>query len=79
MRFQGSLRDCQPCPLRQRCLRTPETTKTRQVAFFYDEAPNASESATARMKRKVDTQWKLYCIVHKIEKLMNYGNMKWQQ
>jgi hypothetical protein len=119
MRFQGSLRDCQPCPLRQRCLRTPETTKTRQVAFFYGKAPNASESATARMKRKidspdarrryaqrfatvepvfanirhnkrlnrftlrgrrkVDTQWKLYCTVHNIEKLMNYGNMKWEQ
>jgi len=28
-----------------------------------------------RSKEKVQTQWKLYCIVHNIEKLMNYGAM----
>ena len=28
---------------------------------------------TLRTKRKVDIQWKLYCLVHNIEKLANYG------
>jgi len=28
-----------------------------------------------RSKRKVQSQWKLFCIVHNIEKLMNYGTM----
>lgn len=28
-----------------------------------------------RGKKKVDGQWKLYCLVHNIEKLMNYGNV----
>lgn len=28
-----------------------------------------------RSKRKVDGQWKLYCIVHNIEKLKNYGKL----
>jgi Transposase DDE domain len=30
---------------------------------------------TLRGRRKVDTQWKLYCLVHNIEKLMNYGTI----
>ena len=30
---------------------------------------------TLRGKAKVDGQWKLYCMVHNIEKLANYGNM----
>ncbi|GAA6169762.1 hypothetical protein NBRC116591_35730 [Sessilibacter corallicola] len=28
-----------------------------------------------RGKTKVDCQWKLYCMVHNIEKLANYGNI----
>ena len=28
-----------------------------------------------RGKQKVDAQWKLYCMVHNIEKLMNYGHI----
>ncbi len=112
-RFRGSRRDCVPCPLRARCLRTPETTKTRQVAFFRGKAAGTPETHTDRMKRrldtpegrtqygqrfatvepvfgnlrankrldrftlrgrtKVDAQWKLYCLVHNIEKLAHHG------
>jgi len=32
VKFQGAQRDCVPCDQRDRCLRTPEKTKTRQVA-----------------------------------------------
>lgn len=28
-----------------------------------------------RGKRKVDGQWKLFCIIHNIEKLKNYGKL----
>jgi Transposase DDE domain len=31
---------------------------------------------TLRAREKVDTQWKLYCLVHNIEKLGHYG--QWQ-
>jgi len=111
-KFQGAQRDCLPCGLRDRCLRTPKKTKTRQVCFFRGKA-DPQESATERMKRaidseqgralygrrfatvepvfgnlrnnkrlnrftlrgrqKVDTQWKLYCLVHNIEKLAHHG------
>nr|WP_249975355.1 transposase [Halomonas olivaria] len=28
-----------------------------------------------RGKKKVQGQWQLYCLVHNIEKLANYGNL----
>ena len=28
-----------------------------------------------RSKKKVQGQWRLYCMVHNIEKIMNYGSM----
>jgi len=113
IRFQGAQRDCVPCSHRDRCLRTPEKTPTRQVAFFQGKAATTPESHTERMKKridspagrvlygrrfaavepvfgnlrhnkqlnrftlrgrtKVDGQWKLYCLVHNIEKLAHHG------
>ncbi len=113
IRFQGAQRDCVPCTHRDRCLRTPQKTKTRQVAFFKGKAPNAPRSHTERMRNlidspegrarygqrfatvepvfgnirynkglnrftlrgraKVDAQWKLFCLVHNIEKLAHHG------
>ena len=113
VKFQGAQRDCVPCTHRKRCLRTPEKTKTRQVAFFQGKARERPESFTDKMKRridseegrrlyggrfatvepvfgnlrhnkrlarftlrgrtKVDAQWKLYCLVHNIEKLAHHG------
>ena len=113
VRFQGAQRDCLPCAHRDRCLRTPEKTKTRQVAFFKGKAATTAQSHTERMKKridspegrslygrrfatvepvfanlrhnkrldrftlrgrtKVDAQWKLYCLVHNIEKLAHRG------
>ena len=113
VKFQGALRDCVPCELRDNCLRTPEKTKARQVMFFRGKAQDAPESYTDKMKhridspegrarygqrfatvepvfgnlrhnkrlnrftlrgrKKVDGQWKLYCLVHNIEKLAHHG------
>jgi len=110
-RFTGAKRDCVPCELREQCLRTPDKTAVRHVAFFqkdvchnkYTEAmrkridsPRGRElygrriatvepvfgnlrynkgldRFTLRGRRKVDTQWKLYCMVHNIEKLAHHG------
>ncbi|MDD2770087.1 MAG: transposase [Methylococcus sp.] len=112
MKFRGAERDCMPCPLRIRCLRTPDKTKARQVAFIQGKRVG-HESHTDRMKakidspqgramitrrfatvepvfgnlrhnkrldrftlrgrRKVDGQWKLYCLLHNIEKLAHHG------
>jgi transposase len=111
--FRGAKRDCVPCTHRARCLRLPEKTKTRQVAFFHGRAIELPPTRTAQMKQridsptgraryaarfgavepvfanicynkgltrftlrgraKVDGQWKLYCLVHNIEKLAHHG------
>jgi hypothetical protein len=101
-----------PCAQRKQCLRHPEKTPTRQVAFFHKHQPSplnyteqmkqaidspegraryAQRMATVepvfanlrhnkqlnrftlRGQRKVDAQWKLYCLVHNIEKLAHHG------
>ena len=113
-KFQGSLASCGACALRTKCLRHPEKTKTRQVAFFHKnqasplphtqamkERIDSDEGKqlygqrfatvepvfgnirhnkrlsrfTPRGRKKVDTQWKLYAMVHNIEKLAHYGCM----
>ena len=121
IKFQGAQRDCVPCTHRDKCLRTPDKTKTRhpsgclhrQVCFFRGKADPAAVNYSAIMKRaidspegrarygrrfatvepvfgnlrynkgldrftlrgrtKVDTQWKLFCLVHNIEKLAHHG------
>jgi transposase len=111
--FRGTKRDCGPCTLRPQCLRTPETTPVRNVAFFRGRVSTARVNHSAQMRaridapegralyaqrfaavepvfgnlrvnkrldrftlrgrQKVDTQWKLYCLVHNIEKLAHTG------
>ncbi len=111
VKFQGAQRAQAPCTHHDKCLRTPEKTKTRQVSFFHGKA--GQESYTDKMKlridspqgralyggrfgtvepvfgnlrhnkrlnrftlrgrTKVDAQWKLYCLVHNIEKLAHHG------
>ncbi len=38
-------------------------------------ANKGQDRFSLRGKKKVRCQWELYCIVHNIEKLMNYGTM----
>ena len=106
--FRGAKRDCAPCALRKQCLRTPDTTPVRNVAFgrgrvgvdvshtgqmrqridtdqgrqqyaqrFATVEPvfanlrhnKRLDRFTLRGRAKVDAQWKLFCLVHNIEKL----------
>jgi DDE family transposase len=53
-KFQGAKRDCLPCHLREQCLRHPERTPTRQVAFF-EKNQNSPLQYTERMKAAIDT------------------------
>ncbi len=116
--FQGAQRDCLPCAQRAQCLRTPDTTKVRHVAFFRGKVAEPKAAArparhadrmrqrldspegrrryaqrfgtvepvfgnlcynkgldrfTLRGRAKVDAQWKLFCLVHNIEKLAHHG------
>jgi Transposase DDE domain/Transposase domain (DUF772) len=55
MRFKGAQRVCGPCPLRDQCLRHPERTKVRQVAFFKGKPKDAPESFSDKMRRRIDS------------------------
>ena len=55
MKFRGAKSVCGPCILRQRCLKTPETTETKQVTIFIGRADPAKDSSIEKMKRKFDT------------------------
>jgi transposase len=111
VKFRAPLRACSQCALRQRCLRSPDTTRSRQVAVL-TRKPQVSYSErmrqridsddgrerygqrlgvvepvfgnlrhnkgldrfTLRGQIKVDGQWKLFALVHNIEKLAKHRN-----
>jgi len=113
IKFRGRKTDCRVCELREKCLRHPDRTEVRQVAFFQGSADSRPETFTQKMKRKIDsvkgrliynrrlgtaepvfgnicatlglkrfslrgkrkvnTQWVLYCAVHNLLKVHRYG------
>jgi len=54
-KFQGSQSTCGRCELRERCLRYPDKTPTRQIAFF-DKQQASPLHYTERMKRAIDSR-----------------------
>jgi transposase/23S rRNA maturation mini-RNase III len=112
MVFQGYKSSCQNCEIKNACLRNPNNTEGRQVAFKIGNKAN-EKTLTEKMIAKIDSdegrhtyskrlgivepvfgnirenkglrrfslrgkskvgmQWKLFCIIHNIEKIMNYG------
>lgn len=112
VKFRGAKSVCGPCILRQRCLKTPEKTETKQMTIFIGRSEAAKESPiekmrrkfdtlfgrfiynkriaivepvfgnlknkgmdrfTLRGKKKVNTQWQLFSLVHNIEKIAHVG------
>lgn len=53
--FRGAKRDCAPCARRAQCLRTPETTVVRNVAFLRGREDAERETHTMRMQQRLDT------------------------
>lgn len=112
-KFKGAKSACFPCKLRSKCLRHPERTPIRQVAYIVGRSEKGTNTFTQKMKHKidtpvgrmcysmrlaiaeppfahicsaiglkrftlrgrlkVDTQWKLFCIVHNIKKVHRYA------
>lgn len=113
MKFHGRKTDCRVCEARGKCLKYPDRTEARQVAFFNGQDESSPETFTTKMKRKIDsitgrliynrrlgtaeppfahirsimkldrftlrgkrkvnTQWLLYCITHNIKKVHRYA------
>ena len=56
IRFKGTKGACLPCAHRGRCLRYPERTEIRQVAFFGERVKREVPSYVEQMKAKVDSE-----------------------
>ncbi len=52
----GTERDCGACPLRDQCLRTPGTTRVRNVAFIREPVLPKLKTASARMWARIDAE-----------------------
>ena len=115
LRFKGAKRDCLPCHLREKCMRDPNKTQTRQATIFLHRIKTEQQTYIDDMKRKIDSpqgryyysrrigiiepvfgnicstlglkrfslrtrkkvdiQWKLYCIIHNLLKIHRYGDV----
>ena len=53
-RFKGTQTTCVACTLREKCIRKPEKTIIRQVAYFSGKT-GSGPTFTDRMKRKIDS------------------------
>ena len=112
-KFKGPKSSCKPCSHRERCLRKPDKTEVRQVSWLIGKIESKTDSYSARMKAKIDTeigralyglrlaigeppfanirsnlrldrfslrskkkvntQWNLFCILHNLKKIHRYG------
>ena len=54
--FRAPIGACRECPLRTQCLRHPDRTKVRQVAFVTGRVPGRPEKYLTKMKRKIDSE-----------------------
>jgi transposase len=54
--FRAPVSACRECPLRAQCLRHPDRTKVRQVAFVTGRVLGRPEKYLAKMKRKIDSE-----------------------
>ena len=55
VRFKGPKSSCGPCKLRARCLRKPDITEVRAVAYFTGNTRGDQKTFTQRMKDKIDS------------------------
>lgn len=55
VRFKGPKSSCLPCKLRSKCLRYPDRTPTRAVAYFTGRTKGAKTNYTQLMKEKIDS------------------------
>ena len=77
MKFRGAKSVCGPCILRQRCLKTPETTETKQVTIFIGRADPTKDSPIEKMKRKFDTLFGRFIYNKRIAIVQPvFGNLK---
>jgi hypothetical protein len=56
VKFRSGKRDCKHCALRERRMRNPANSETRQVVFFLGRKKDKAPSFTERMRQKIDSE-----------------------
>lgn len=55
IKFRSRKTDCRICEVREKCLRNPDSSEVRQVAFLQGRVERVSETFTEKMKQKIDS------------------------
>ncbi len=55
VKFKGPKAACLPCTMRDQCLRKPQTTEIRQVAYFTGKNRKGMPRFTEKMKARIDS------------------------
>ncbi len=79
MKFSGVAQDCVPCEQREKCLRTPEKTRIRQVSFFQGKR-DPQENQMDQMKAKIDSDTGRKMITRRFATVEPvFGNLRWNK
>ena len=71
VRFKGPKSSCCPCHLRSKCLRYPERTETRTVAYFTGKIKGTRITFSQRMKEKIDSR--VSSIAHNLRHILKFS------
>ena len=55
IKFRGAKGICGTCKLRDKCLKYPDRTETRQVHFILGRSKEGQQTYTQKMKQKIDS------------------------
>ena len=80
-KYLAAEENCQSCPLRPRCIYAVGAKRKMLLVplgeslskQMVEKIDTAEDRFTLRGKIKVNIQWLMYCLVHNIEKILNYG------
>jgi len=77
VKFHGAKRDCGPCALRSQCLRKPDQTPARQVAFLRGKRPTQVPDVLALMRQRIDSPQGKYMITRRFATVEPvFGNLR---
>ena len=80
VKFHGAKRDCGPCALRARCLRKPDVTPARQVAFLRGKRPTQAPDVLALMRQRIDSPQGKHMITRRFATVEPvFGNLRYNK
>lgn len=78
LRFTANVSDCQNCPLREECLRSPDKNRARYIEFRKSRIENQTGNLIETMKAKVDSEWGRYIYSWRLAIVEPvFGNVRW--